>query len=131
VFVEHSELLASITQSLPSDLKTEYSDLPSHLKSKYAPTWNRISQLLIGLKPEYSEFSTDSILEYSDLPTDLKAKYALPHQSETRVLGFTRWSDSGVYGAIHWPFTGVLWEKNADLMRVIDKVSLIVTIYRK
>jgi hypothetical protein len=86
VFVEHSELLASITQSLPSDLKTEYSDLPSHLKSKYAPTWNRISQLLTGLKPEYSEFSTDSILEYSDLPTDLKAKYALPHQSETRVL---------------------------------------------
>ena len=86
MFVKQSEILASITQSLPSDLKTEYSDLLSHLKSKYAPTWNRISQLFTGLKPDYSEFSTDSILEYSDLPTDLKAKYALPHQSETRVL---------------------------------------------
>lgn len=114
------------TQSLHSDLKTEYSDLPTDLKSKYAPTWNWISQLLTGLKPEYSELPTDSILEDSDLPTDLKEKYA-----RSRVLGFTRWSVSGVYGATHWPFTGVLWEENTDLMRVIDKVSVIVTIYRK
>jgi len=39
--------------------------------------------------------------EYSDLPTDLKAKYALADQSETRVLGFTRRPDSGVYGVTH------------------------------